>query len=186
MMEEVEVISRVELLGGWSPVEEVEVEFDRLSGGRDRVKRRVVDAGDAAAVLLLDTESEEFVFVRQLRVPLLRHSDPWLLELVAGKVDAGESPEDSARREVLEEVGYLVDALQPIAQFYPSAGIQAEKIWVYFAESDRRTGGGGGDESEDLQVVRMSPEQALDTLHRGEIRDAKTLIALQWYALNRR
>jgi ADP-ribose pyrophosphatase len=103
-----------------------------------------------------------------------------LVEIPAGRIDAGETPEAAARREVEEELGFRVRALVPMGSMLPSPGASSERIWLFRAEVEAadRTSEGGGVEDENLQVVEISPAEALAKLQRGELLDAKTQIAI--------
>jgi nudix-type nucleoside diphosphatase (YffH/AdpP family) len=173
-----EVLSRTRVYDGWAKLDELQVRTEN----QPSQKRLIVEAGDAAAVLLHNTDTDRLLLVRQLRIPLDRHGETSSLEIVAGKVDEGESAADAALREVEEEVGHRVQRLEKVAEMYPSAGILSEKVTIYYATitSETSVSGGGGDESEDIEIVEMPPEQAFQMLDRGEWKDAKTLIALMW------
>jgi ADP-ribose pyrophosphatase len=99
-------------------------------------------------------------------------------------VDAHEQPEEAVKREIHEEIGYQVSELTPIANFYVSPGGSSERIYLYYAEvrnADHVSAGGGlASEHEDIELVEVSFDELWDALNRGEIRDAKTLIAVQW------
>ena len=150
--------------------------------GKSAQKRLVVEAGDAAAVLLHNLQTDRLLFVRQLRVPLIRHDEADSLEIVAGKVDQGESAADAAMREAEEEVGHRLESLQPIAHVYASPGILSEKISLFYGKISEQTtiSGGGGDETEELEFVEFSTEEAFRMLDEGKIRDGKTVVALLW------
>jgi ADP-ribose pyrophosphatase len=173
-----QVLSRKRVYDGWAKLDELEIR----SGDSPTQKRIIVESGDAAAVLLHNSQKDDLLFVRQVRIPLLRHDDTTPLEIVAGKVDQGESAADAALREVEEEVGHRLQTLQPIAEMYSSAGIMSEKVSIFYGQISDATSisGGGGDETESLEFVHLPTEEALQQLERGEIRDAKTLIALLW------
>ena len=111
----------------------------------------------------------------------------WLLEIVAGIKDVDQTVKEGANEELLEEAVYKVKGdLQPIVTVYPSPGGTSERIHLFLGEVDhrQRAGKGGGvAEGEDVQVVVLSFQEAMDMIVRGEIRDAKTIIALQHLAL---
>ena len=109
--------------------------------------------------------------------------------LAAGMVDAGDTPSETMKREIWEEVGYRVSKLQHIGTYYMSPGGSSERIHLYYAavdQSDKGSDGGGKlSEGEDVLVKRVPADQALEDLGQGKILDAKTAIALQWLALSR-
>lgn len=165
---------------GFFGVDEATVAYEKPDGTWSKpAKRLSVERGDSAAVLILDTERDTVSMVRQFRYSTLRHGEPWLLEIVAGKIDEGETAEEAARREAQEEVGMRLDTLEGVAEIYGSPGGLSEKISIFCAKG-ARDGEGGGLEGEDVEMVELPLEEALAMASRGEIRDAKTLIALQW------
>ena len=155
------------------------------------------ERGDGAAVLLYDADEDCVVLVRQFRYPVFSNitrdnaiaADPsraWVLEVIAGSVAAGENHLDIARQELLEEAGYrLTTDLEPISTFFVSPGGTSEKIVLFYASvstNDRVESGGGVGEAEDIEVVELAMAEAIAMVDRGEIYDAKTIIALQWLA----
>lgn len=163
---------------GHFKVDEATVAYPKPNGEwSEPAKRLSVERGDAVAVLIGDVEKGTLIFVRQFRYPTARHGEPFLLEIVAGNVDEGESPEEAVRREAMEEVGMTLGDLEKVAEIYGSPGGLSEKITIFTAVGTRE-GEGGGLEGEDVEIVELSLEEALARLNRGEIRDAKTLIAL--------
>ncbi len=176
------------------------LQYRRFDGQlSDPVTRINFERGDSVGVLLHDPEDDAVVLVRQFRYPVYAALDPderegdsaeqaWLLEIVAGVVDEGLTVKEVANKELLEEAGYEVgDDLQYITTFYPSPGGTSERAHLFLGEVDhrQRIGKGGGvvAEGEDTQVVVFPFREAMDMIARGEIRDAKTIIALQHLAL---
>ncbi len=165
------------------------------------VTRINFERGASVGVLLYDRSEDAVILVRQFRYPVYASLDPrertgagaqqaWLLEIVAGVQDAGLTVTDVAKKELLEEAGYeVIGELQPITTIYPSPGGTSERIHLYLGEVDqrRRAGAGGGvvAEGEDTQIVLLPFQAAMDLVARGEIRDAKTIVALQYLALHK-
>jgi ADP-ribose pyrophosphatase len=157
-------------------------------GGAQR--RLICERGDAAAVLIFNTDRRAVVLVEQFRVPALvgrRRDDPqtadgWIVETIAGMIDAGETPEAAAIRETHEETGYQLRRIELIGKFFSSPGGMSERIFLYFAEvSDAdRSGQGGGVDGEDLCVIHMATEELFGRLQRGTIDDAKLCVAAYW------
>ncbi|MEJ8800641.1 NUDIX hydrolase [Pontibacter sp. H249] len=139
--------------------------------------REQFDRGDAVAALIYDTEEQEYILAKQFRVG----PEAELVEVVAGMVDKGETPEQSIAREIEEETGYHVDKLQHLHTFYSSPGGTTEKVMLYYAEvsNQHHTGGGNDHENEHIELVRLSAEE----LNKLEAPDAKTIIAQQWVKL---
>lgn len=154
------------------------------------ITREVFERGSAVAVLPYDPIRDQVVLVEQFRVGALAHGDsaPWLLEVVAGVIEAGETPEDVARRETLEECGATLLALEPMHHFYPSPGGCSEFLYMYCGRVDS-TGIGGvhgvPEEGEDIRVEVVSFDQAMAALAAGRLRSSPAVVAMQWLALNR-
>jgi len=153
------------------------------------IRRELFMRDDAVGVLPYDPLRDEVLMVEQFRVGLLpRERQPWVLELVAGIVEAGESPQDVAEREAIEESGCPLTALLPIHEYYSSPGGSAEYFHLLLGRVD--TEGAGGifglpGEGEDIKVHVFPLAQALRMMHDGDIVNAHTLIALQWLQLHK-
>ena len=135
-------------------------------------KREVVEHPGAVAILAVTNEQEAY-FVRQFRKPIEQE----LLEIPAGKLDAGEGPATCAARELAEEVGMAADELREIAAFYSSPGFASEKLFIYLATGLKPTNV-ETPEGEILQAVKIPLADAVAMARGGEIEDGKTLIAL--------
>jgi nudix-type nucleoside diphosphatase (YffH/AdpP family) len=176
------------------------LQYRRFDGRMsDPVIRINFERGDSVGVLLYDPQDDAVILVRQFRYPIYASLDPdergedgakqaWSLEIVAGVQDVGRTVKDVAHKELLEEAGYAVKGdLQLITTIYPSPGGTSERIHLFLGEVDQRqrTGKGGGiaAEGEDTQIVVLPFHEAMDMVARGEIGDAKTIIALQHLAL---
>ena len=184
-MKAVVVESRRRLLDGFFKVDEVLLRFEKFDGQMSPVVRRLIlDLGDAVAALVFNTTTQRLVFVNQFRCPTVEKGPGWVTEIVAGMVDAGESPEAAVRREILEEVGFNVAKLERIACFYVSPGGSTERVFLYYAEVDDagkvEAGGGVDAEHEDIELVELDIEAALRAVGAGVIVDAKTILAIYW------
>lgn len=167
----------------------------------DPITRITFERGDSAGVLLYDPDDDVVVLVRQFRYPIYAALDreqegyrtpeqAWTLEIVAGTQEPGREIHDVAHAELLEEAGYVLRGeLQPITTIFPSPGGTSERIHLFLGEIDysKRAGPGGGitASGEDTQIVVLPVDDALKMVNSGEIRDAKTIIALQHLALQR-
>ena len=143
-----------------------------LPDGNKSIREEVVHSGGAGILAVKDG----FVyFVSQYRLAARGE----LLEIPAGKLNLGEDPEETARRELIEEVGLRPKKLKRIAAFYVSPGYTNEIIRVYHAEgleeTDRKL-----DDDEFLNVVRLPVDKAIEMLDRGEFVDSKTIIAMYY------
>jgi ADP-ribose pyrophosphatase len=149
----------------------VDVDRVRLPNGREVEMELVHHRGAAAVVPVLDDGT--VLLVRQYRYA----TGGWLLEIPAGKLDNGESPETCAGREAEEEVGYRPTKLEPLGWIWSSPGFADEKIWLFLATGLEETRQ-GLEEDEVLQIERMPFQEAVDRAVRGEIHDAKSAVAL--------
>ena len=136
---DVQVAQRREVYGKFFAVEEYDLRFRRFDGGQSPlVTRAAFVSGDAVTVLPYDAVRDRVLIVEQFRVGPFARGDtqPWQLEPIAGRIDAGESPENAARREAVEEAGLILGALLPIGSYYPSPGAKTEYIYSYVALTD--------------------------------------------------
>jgi nudix-type nucleoside diphosphatase (YffH/AdpP family) len=172
-------------------VDEFLVAHQQIDGDMGAPQRQLVfERGDAAAVLIFNADRRAVVLVEQFRMPTLvgrRRDDPhttdgWILETVAGMVDAGETPEVAAIRETREETGYQPRSVELIGKFFASPGGSSERFFLYFAEvSDAdRIGTGGGVDGEDIRIVHMPTGELFDRLAQGKIDDAKLYLGAYW------
>jgi ADP-ribose pyrophosphatase len=150
--------------------------------------RELFERGDAVGVLPYDPVGDTVVLVEQFRTGALRGNDsPWMLELIAGVVEPGESDEDVAHREAMEEAGCELSRLLPIATVMPSAGACSEQVRLFCGlVSHAGTGGvhGLAAEGEDILVHSVSRREALALLAANRIPNGHTLIALQWLQIH--
>ena len=149
-------LDTVELAGGW------------------KTTREVVEHGEVVAVVPL-LEGKDVLLVRQYRLPAAQT----LLEVPAGGVDAGESSEEAAQRELGEECGQQAERLERLGGFYSSPGFCSEFVHVFLA-TELRPVRARPDPDEEIAVVRLPLADALRLVHRGEIRDGKSIICLMW------
>lgn len=157
----------------------VDVDRVRLPNGREMDMELVHHRGAAAVVPLLDDGT--VLLVRQYRYA----TGGWLLEIPAGKLDAGESPETCAGRETEEETGYRPGKLRPLGWIWTTPGFADEKIWLFLATELELTAQVLGDD-EVLSLERMPLETAVEMAFRGEIHDCKTAVALMRASLTGR
>jgi len=159
------------------------------NGWSETFQRELLVRHPAVMVLLYDPLSDEVVLIEQFRAGALAdRQSPWLLEMVAGIVEPGESLAEVARREVLEEAGCEVLELEQLMQYWISPGGSNEQVTLFCAKVDASDVGGVHglvEEHENIRVHVVSVETALSALSEGIIRDASSTIALQWLQLHR-
>ena len=181
----VEIESREVVFDDFFKIEKARLRFERFDGAMSpTVTRLCFERGDAVAVLVYNRDMEKLLLIEQFRYPTVGHGEGWVTETVAGMVDKGETPEETLYRELEEEAGFRIKESEHIHTFYVSPGGTSERIFLYYAEVSEtdRTGPGGGlaTEAEDIRALAYTPSEAFALLDRGEIHDAKTLIALMW------
>ena len=164
-----QIISRSRVFNGHFKVDQLIVQ-----DGDVQLKREQFAPGKAVAALVYDTVRQVYVLTRQFCIG----PEADILEIAAGMIDDGETPETAVRREIHEELGYEVDHLEEIVSMWPSPGTSSEVITVYYAEVSHKTGTGGGlaEENEHIEMVDFT----FEALVAEPLRDAKTVIAVQW------
>lgn len=155
----------------------------------DYMTREMMVRSDAVCVLLFDPNTDQVLLIEQFRPCLPRSESPWLLELVAGMVEEGESDEQVARRESKEEAGVTIDRLEYMFKFVPSPGGLVEYLRMYAGEFDASKVDvtqtqGLDEEHEDIRLHLMSADEAIGLLDH-DIENASTIMGLQWLALNK-
>ena len=163
-------------------------EWRRANGEWQRQVRETYDRGDAAALLPYNLAQRTVVLVRQFRYPAFVNGyDDLLIEAAASMLD-NESPEIRIRAEMEEETGYRLGEIRKIFEAFMSPGAVTEKLHFFVAEYEphMRVGDGGGiaDEGEEIEVLELPIEQAMAMIGDGRIADAKTIMLLQYAALN--
>lgn len=144
-----------------------------LPNGATAIREVIRHPGAAVMVPLLGPD--RVILVRQFRYAL----GQVMVELPAGKLDPGEKPETTARRELAEEISYTCDHLVRLGLIHPCIGYSDEQITVYLATGLERTAT-GRDGDEFLEPFDLSLAEALDWVRQGKITDVKTIIALYW------
>jgi nudix-type nucleoside diphosphatase (YffH/AdpP family) len=149
------------------------------------------DVGDGAAILLYNKEQRTVILNHQFRLVTVYNQNPdgMLIEVCAGKVEDGLSPEATVQKEAIEETGYRVSEVKEVMKLYMSPGSFTELLHFYVGkyDPDDRPGKGGGneEEGEDIEVNEVPFGEAMEMVRNGAIKDAKTVILLQYANLNR-
>jgi len=163
-------------------------EWRRANGEWQTLHRETYDRGNSATLLPYNLAQRTVVLVRQFRYPAYVNGyDDLLIETAAGLLD-NESPEVRIRAEAEEETGYRLGEIRKIFEAFMSPGAVTEKLHFFVAEYEpnMRIGSGGGnpDEGEDIEVLELSIDEALAMIGDRRIVDAKTIMLLQYAALN--
>ncbi|MDQ1708956.1 MAG: hypothetical protein QOG49_341 [Frankiaceae bacterium] len=184
VIRDVEVVSN-----GWHVLRRTTFDYRHADGHWSTEQRETYDRGNGATILLYDVSRGTVLLSRQFRFPVYvnGHPDGLLIETAAGLLDDDE-PETAIRREAAEELGVEVGDLTHVFDVYMSPGSVTERVHFYAAAYSResRTGEGGGlaDDGEDIETVELPFAEALAMIGDGRIADAKTIMLLQWAALN--
>jgi ADP-ribose pyrophosphatase len=188
----VEIRSQTRRFDDVFKIDEIVVAHERFDGTMSPNERKLVfERGDAAALLLLNTDRNAVVLVEQFRAPVLigrqradrGASDGWTIEAIAGMIDPGEAPDAAIIREAMEETGYRVRRPQLISTYFVSPGGSSERVFLYFAEvrdADRTGAGGGTDDDEDIRTIELSVDELFARLTAGKFDDPKLMIAAYW------
>lgn len=188
------VIQRIEnVFRGYFKIERVTFSHNAVSEPGRRaaaIVREVFERGDSVAALLHVKDRDTVMLAEQFRIATYEKGPGVTWEVPAGAIDANETPETAIRREVLEETGFRISALEPIATFYVSPGGSTERIFLYYAavaggDLQAPQARGLAEEGEDVRQVELPADAFLQLADTGGLVDAKTLIAAQWLAIRR-
>jgi len=188
-MEQIKIIKEELLSDNWYTLKKYTYEAEKRDGRRQVQTREVYDRGNGAAILLYNREFKTVLLTRQFRLPTYVNGNKKgvLIEACAGLLDR-ENPEEAIRRETEEETGYRVGDVKKIFEAYMSPGSVSEILYFFIAEYAEsmkiHSGGGVEHEQEEIEVLEMAFEKALAMIGTGEIRDAKTIMLLQYLKLN--
>jgi GDP-mannose pyrophosphatase NudK len=190
-MATINITGRETFPGTKYPLQKVTFQKPDLEGQMHDQVNEVYIRPDAVAVLLADEKAQCFLLARQFRLPTFLNGNEkgYLLETCAGLIDDGETPEQAARREVEEEMGYPITGLEKIGGVYTSAGGITEFVHLFIAlynsKGEHQKGGGKEGEGEDIELLEMSFSNAEEQVKQGTIKDAKTMLLIQYYLINR-
>ena len=176
----------------WYVLRKATFDYRHRDGRVTREVREAYDRGNGVTILLHDPQAGTVILTRQFRLPvyLNGHPDGMLVETAAGLLDQrGEDPEEAIRREAEEECGVRVGAVRRLFELFMSPGSVTERVTFFAAaySHDQRVSAGGGlvAEGEDIEVLELDLDDALAMVATGAIQDAKTVILLQWAAMQR-
>lgn len=183
-------VEKTEVLSDdWYVLKKTTFNYRRADGTTQQLTRETYDRGNGATILLHNTDRGTVVLTRQFRYPTFvnGNSDGQLIESAAGLLDDAQ-PEERIRQEVEEETGFRVAEVRPVFQAYMSPGSVTERLYFYEAAyelSDRVSRGGGNySEGEDIEVLEIPFIDAMSMVGSGDICDGKTIMLLQYAALN--
>ncbi len=183
--QDVQVINTNIIYQGFINLELVELKFKMYNGSWSSVvKREVAKKLGAVGVILFDPKADLLIFVEQFRIGTLSDKrGPWQIEVVAGIIEPYITVNDTVHKEVLEESGAKILALEKITEYWVSPGCTNEYFHLFCAAVDSRDipeFSGLADENEDICLKKISPEMAFNEIYSGNMNNAATIICLQW------
>lgn len=185
-----EILDKTVCFQGFFRMERYRLRHHKFSGEWSRpITRELLERGHAAAVLPYDPQKDQVILIEQFRAGAMSApGGPWLLEIVAGMIEADETAEQVVMRESEEEAGCHISELIPLYDYLVSPGGTTERIALFCGRVDTThvTGvHGNAEEDEDIKVHVMALTDAQALLDNGRISSASAIIALQWLLLNR-
>ena len=183
-----QMLNKKRVYDGFYKVDSCEVEHALFQGGTTKpMKRELLYRGNVAAVLPYDQKDDSVVLIEQFRIGATNQEDPWLVEVIAGMVETGESPEAMVYREAEEEAGLKLDNLSLMTTYLASPGMTTEEVFIYSSLADLKDAGGYfglETENEDIRVLKMKADEAIELFDNGTIRNAISVVAMLWLKLN--
>ena len=189
MNEKIRNLQTTVLSDNWYVLRKVTYEFLGRDGKWQQQSREAYDRGNGATILLYNKANQTVILTRQFRMPTYLNSNEqgYLIETCAGLLDK-DNPEDCIRKETEEETGYKISSVQKAFEAYMSPGSVTEILYFFTAEytKDMKVSDGGGleEETEHIEVLELPFTKALDMVKTGEIKDAKTMMLLQYAQIN--
>jgi GDP-mannose pyrophosphatase NudK len=188
-MNNINILNTEILSNNWYTLKKVTYEATQADGTVLLQHREAYDRGNGATILLYNPQLKTVILTRQFRLPTYINGNEtgMLIECCAGLLDK-DNPEDCIRRETEEETGYVITDVKKVFEAYMSPGSVTEILYFFVAEYNAamKTGDGGGlaEESENITVLEIPFTRALEMITTGEIKDAKTIMLLQYAQIN--
>lgn len=185
----VKIVETEILSNDWYTLRKITYEYFDKDGLVRTASREAYDRGNGATILLYNIKLKKVILTRQFRLPTFINGNEsgMLIESCAGLLD-GEHPEDCIKRETEEETGYKVTGIKKIFEAYMSPGSVTEIIHFFIAEYTKTmkvsAGGGVREEQENIEVLEIDIDQAFEMIYTGEIKDAKTIMLLQYIKIH--
>jgi GDP-mannose pyrophosphatase NudK len=181
-------ISTEILSNNWYVLRKVTFDFQQKNGTWQTQSREAYDRGNGAVILLYNNKSKTVILTRQFRMPTYINGNPdgMLIEACAGLLDA-DNPEDCIRKETQEETGYQIKDVEKVFEVYMSPGSVTEILYFFvakYSKDQKLNDGGGVEDEEEIDVLELDFKKALDMIKTGEIKDAKTIMLLQYVQIH--
>lgn len=173
------------LSDNWYTLYKVTYDYEKENGKVETQSREAYDRGNGATILLYNKDNKTIILTRQFRLPtyLNGNEDGMLIEACAGLLDK-DNAEDCIRKETEEETGYKISKVKKIFEVYMSPGSVTEIVYFFVAEYTKdmlvSEGGGLDHEQENIEVLELPFERAVKMIETGEIKDAKTIMLIQY------
>jgi len=190
MIKNVKVTNTEVLSDNWYILRKISYTYEKADGSRMEQTRETYDRGNGATILLYNRSDKKVILTRQFRLPTFVNGNEsgMLIEACAGLLDK-DDPENCIRRETEEETGYRITDVRKIFEAYMSPGSVTEILYFFIAEYSKNMkvndGGGVDHEEENIEVMELDFEKALSMIDSGEIRDAKTIMLLQYMQIHK-
>ncbi|UOE52656.1 GDP-mannose pyrophosphatase NudK [Mucilaginibacter sp. SMC90] len=184
-MSQIKILNTDILSNNWYILKKVTYEVTESDGSTSIQNREAYDRGNGATILLYNKAQASVILTRQFRLPTYINGNPdgMLIECCAGLLDK-DNPEDCIRKETEEETGYKITDVKKVFEAYMSPGSVTEILYFFVAEYAKEMkvsdGGGLAHENENIEVLEMPFNDALQMVKKGEIKDAKTIMLLQY------
>ncbi len=185
---EIRIAEEKLLSDNWYTLKTTAFDLKRRDGTWQRQHRETYDRGNGATILLYNRAQKTVILTRQFRFPTYVNGNAsgMMIEACAGLLDQ-DDPETCIKRETEEETGYVVSQVRKVFEAYMSPGSVTERLYFFIGEYSARDkvsdGGGHPHEGEDIEVLELSLDAALEMIAHGEIVDAKTIMLLQYAKL---
>lgn len=183
-------ITKRVLSKAWAKLYRIDYDFQFKTGEWKSVSRECYDRGHGAAILLYNSQKGTVILTKQFRMPIYESNstEAMSIEVCAGAIDNNDKPLETILRETEEEVGYKLNDAKQVLSAYTSPGALTEKLYLFVAEYNDtmklNEGGGLDTENEEIEVLEMQFSKALELINNAEIRDAKTIMLLQYAQIN--
>lgn len=190
MIDNIKILDTKVLSDNWYVLRKITYEYTKKNGKRLTQSREAYDRGNGATILLYNREQKTVILTRQFRLPTFVNGNEtgMLIESCAGLLDK-DNAEDCIRRETEEETGYKITEVQKIFEAYMSPGSVTEILYFFIAEYAKEMkvtdGGGVEEEEENIEVLELKIDEAMNMIRTGEIKDGKTIMLLQYIKLNK-
>jgi nudix-type nucleoside diphosphatase (YffH/AdpP family) len=183
-------IQKTEILSdNWYTLRKVTYAYQKNDGTWETQSREAYDRGNGATILLYNRDYKKVILTRQFRLPTYVNGNAtgMMIETCAGLLDK-DNPEECIRRETEEETGYKISSVEKVFEVYMSPGSVTEIVYFFTAEYSKsmkvNEGGGIEEEQENIEVLELDFEEAYHMIASGEIKDAKTIMLLQYAKIN--